>query len=40
MRKFVSGIFVRFQPTTTEEHLGSLNEYLLKTGLSFTETLQ
>ena len=40
MRKFVSGIFVRFEPTTTEEHLGSLNEYLDETGLAFTERLQ
>ena len=40
MRKFVSGIFVRFQPTTTEEHLGSLNSFLDQTGLAFTERLQ
>ena len=40
MRKFVSGIFVRFQPTTTEEHLGSLNAYLDQTGLAFTERLR
>jgi phosphonate transport system substrate-binding protein len=40
MRKFVSGIFVRFEPTSTSEHLGSLNEYLDATGLSFQETLQ
>jgi len=40
MRKFVSGIFVRFQVTTTEEHLGSLNSFLSDTGLAFTERLQ
>lgn len=40
MRKFVSGIFVRFQVTTTEEHLGSLNAFLKETGLAFTERLQ
>lgn len=40
MRKFVSGIFVRFQATTTEEHLGSLNTFLNETGLAFTERLQ
>jgi phosphonate transport system substrate-binding protein len=40
MRKFVSGIFVRFEPTTTEQHLGSLNAFLDQTGLAFTERLQ
>jgi phosphonate transport system substrate-binding protein len=40
MRKFVSGIFVRFEETTTEEHLGSLNAFLDETGLAFTERLQ
>lgn len=40
MRKFVSGIFVRFEPTTTEEHLGALNNFLLQTGLAFTERVQ
>ncbi len=40
MRKFISGIFVRFQPTTTEEHLSSLNTYLQQTGLAFTERLR
>jgi phosphonate transport system substrate-binding protein len=40
MRKFVSGIFVRFEETTTEEHLGPLNEYLAETGLTFTESIQ
>ena len=40
MRKFISGIFVGFQPTTTEEHLGSLAHYLDATGLSFVERLR
>ncbi len=40
MRKFISGIFVRFQPTTAEEHLGSLNRYLELTQSSFTERLR
>ena len=40
MRKFVSGIFVRFEVTTTEEHLGSLKDFLDETGLAFTEKLQ
>jgi phosphonate transport system substrate-binding protein len=40
MRKFISGIFVRFEETTTEEHLGSLNDFLDATGLTFTERLQ
>ena len=38
MRTFISGIFVRFEPTTTEEHLGALNAYLTATRLVFTET--
>lgn len=40
MRKFISGIFVGFKPTTGEEHLASLNAYLTATGLSFTESLK
>lgn len=40
MRKFVSGIFVRFEETTTEKHLATLRDYLDKTGLAFTEKLQ
>jgi phosphonate transport system substrate-binding protein len=40
MRKFISGIFVRFQPTTTEEHLASLNRFLQETRLAYTETLR
>jgi phosphonate transport system substrate-binding protein len=38
MRTFVSGIFVSFQATTTEEHLGSLNEFLEATNLAFSES--
>jgi len=37
MRTFISGTFVRFEPTTTDEHLAALNEYLEATGLVFTE---
>ena len=40
MRKFVSGIFVRFEETTTDAHLGNLAGYLDDTGLSFTESLR
>lgn len=40
MRKLVSGIFLRFKPTTAEEHLGALNRYLQVTGLAYTETLR
>ena len=40
MRKFISGIFVRFEPTTTEEHLASLSRFLEATGLAFSETLR
>jgi hypothetical protein len=40
MRQLVSGIFVRFQETTTEEHLGSLDDFLARTGLKFTENIQ
>jgi phosphonate transport system substrate-binding protein len=39
-RRFISGIFVRFEPATTEGHLGSLNGYLEATGLSFTEKIE
>ena len=37
MRGFISSIFVRFEPTTAEKHLGSLRGYLSRAGLSFTE---
>lgn len=40
MRKFISGIFVSFKPTTSDEHLGSLTKYLETTKASFTEKLQ
>lgn len=40
MRKFVSGIFVRFEPTTAEKHLASLNGYLKTTQLEFVERLR
>lgn len=36
MRKFVSGIFVRFEPAT-EEHLQPLEKMLELTGFEFTE---
>lgn len=37
MRKFVSGIFVRFQPADTATHLGALRHFLDRTGLEFEE---
>ncbi len=37
MRGFISAIFVRFQPTTWQEHLGQLGRYLQLTGLQFRE---
>lgn len=40
MRKFISGIFVSFEPTTTSAHLATLNTYLEKTQAKFTERLQ
>ena len=40
MRKFVSGIFVRFEPATTEEHIGALQSYLDRTHFAFTESLR
>ncbi|MBI4265153.1 MAG: phosphate/phosphite/phosphonate ABC transporter substrate-binding protein [Acidobacteria bacterium] len=40
MRKFISGIFVRFQPATTEEHLATLQQSLQATNLQFTERLR
>jgi len=38
MRTFISGIFVSFEPTTTDEHLGALNEFLDATNLAFSES--
>jgi phosphonate transport system substrate-binding protein len=40
MRKFISGIFVGFQPSNTEEHLSSLSRALELTRLPFTEKLR
>lgn len=40
MRKFISGIFVGFTPTTTREHLASLDSYLATTQLAFVERLR
>jgi len=40
MRRFISGIFVRFEPTTTGEHLASLQSALDLTRLSYTERLR
>ena len=37
MRKFISGIFVRFEETTLAGHLGSLGDALQATGLGFAE---
>jgi phosphonate transport system substrate-binding protein len=40
MRKFISAIFVGFKPTTSEEHLASLNKFLSETNLQYTERLR
>ncbi|MBI2828810.1 MAG: phosphate/phosphite/phosphonate ABC transporter substrate-binding protein [Acidobacteria bacterium] len=40
MRKFISGIFVRFQPATTSEHLAALQQSLQATNLQYTERLR
>lgn len=40
MRKFISGIFVGFAPTTTEQHLAALNSYLQITQLAFVERVR
>ncbi|HEV8441009.1 MAG TPA: phosphate/phosphite/phosphonate ABC transporter substrate-binding protein [Methylomirabilota bacterium] len=39
MRKFVSGIFVGFKPTTAKQHLGALDKFLSQTQLAFVERL-
>jgi phosphonate transport system substrate-binding protein len=39
MRKFISGIFVSFKPTTGEEHLSSLSAYLAATQLAYVERM-
>jgi phosphonate transport system substrate-binding protein len=40
MRKFISGIFVGFKPTTAEQHLGALDKFLGQTQLAFVERLR
>jgi phosphonate transport system substrate-binding protein len=40
MRQFISAIFVSFAPTTTEEHLKTLQTYLQETGFQYTESLR
>lgn len=40
MRKFISGIFVKFQKTTGQEHLASLDKYLKLTQFQFVERLR
>jgi phosphonate transport system substrate-binding protein len=40
MRKFISGIFVGFRPTTAQQHLGALDKFLGQTQLAFFERIQ
>ena len=40
MRKFISGIFVGFKPTTAEQHLGALDKLLSQTQIAFVERMQ
>jgi len=40
MRKFISGIFVRFEESTSEKHLAPLQKSLELTRLQYTETLR
>ena len=40
MRKFISGIFVSFVPTTTDEHLATLTTFLQLTQAQFVERLR
>jgi phosphonate transport system substrate-binding protein len=40
MRKFISGIFVGFRPTTADAHLAALSRYLEQTQLAFVESLR
>ena len=40
MRKFISGIFVRFQETNADQHLGSLSKALVATNAQFTERMR
>ncbi|MEM2114591.1 MAG: phosphate/phosphite/phosphonate ABC transporter substrate-binding protein [Candidatus Caldarchaeum sp.] len=37
MRQFVSALFVRFEPTTSEKHLSNLKHYLELTNLKYSE---
>ncbi|MCS6785363.1 MAG: phosphate/phosphite/phosphonate ABC transporter substrate-binding protein, partial [Candidatus Caldarchaeum sp.] len=37
MRQFISALFVKFEPTTSEQHLGALRKYLETTNLRYTE---
>jgi phosphonate transport system substrate-binding protein len=37
MRSFISALFVRFEPTTSETHLQALGKYLELTNLKYTE---
>jgi phosphonate transport system substrate-binding protein len=40
MRKFISGIFVAFRPTTADQHLATLGKFLGQTHLAFVERLR
>lgn len=40
MRKFVSGIFVRFEPSTAEQHFAGLKKYLDLSGIQFSERIE
>ncbi|MEM2115215.1 MAG: PhnD/SsuA/transferrin family substrate-binding protein, partial [Candidatus Caldarchaeum sp.] len=37
MKQFISALFVRFEPTTSEQHLGGLQRYLELTNLRYSE---
>jgi len=39
MKKFISGIFVEFKRTTTEEHIGGLKKAIELTGFKFSERI-
>jgi phosphonate transport system substrate-binding protein len=40
IKQFISGIFVRFEPTTTAQHLGPLAQWLDATGLNSADALR
>jgi len=40
MRKFISGIFVGFRPTTAAQHLGPLDKFLGQTQIAFVERMR